>query len=387
MLNLIVKPYEKRFVFSLILIVLLGYLFWTQSRYPSLDDKALMSGAIQLEDPLSFEAVLPITPDLSFGERVLYSTINWLDTNTYGMAFGVMLGAAFLTMFGYLRQRSFRGGYLNALLGMFVGAPLGVCVNCAAPIAKGLYSSGVRAETALSAMIASPTLNIVVLTLLFSLLPFYMAVAKIALSVFVILIAVPVICRFLPKRQLVIENAVKPEGWDLDEEREALIPAMIRFGKSYLKNLWFIVKTTVPLMIFAGFLGALIATLVPGELLQNVGFNFALVFVVAIIGTFMPVPIAFDVVVAGAFLSLGLDAGYIMALLFTLGSFSVYSFFIVSSTISLRAATLLGLTIVVIGGLAGGGAQLYHNWATQRAFDILLGYEQTPVSSAMPQVG
>ena len=83
-----------------------------------------------------------------------------------------------------------------------VGAPLGVCVNCAAPIAKGLYSGGARAETTLSAMIASPTLNIVVLTMLLSILPLYLVVAKIGLSIAVILVAVPLICRLLPTREL-----------------------------------------------------------------------------------------------------------------------------------------------------------------------------------------
>ena len=70
---------------------------------------------------------------------------------------------------------------------MAMGAPLGVCVNCAAPIAKGMYAGGARAESTLSAMVASPTLNVIVLTMLFSILPFYMAVMKIALSLFVIL--------------------------------------------------------------------------------------------------------------------------------------------------------------------------------------------------------
>ena len=32
-----------------------------------------------------------------------------------------------------------------------IGTPLGVCVNCAAPIARGMYTSGLRAETTLSA--------------------------------------------------------------------------------------------------------------------------------------------------------------------------------------------------------------------------------------------
>ena len=43
----VIRPFEKRFVFSLILVALLAIQFWTQSRYPSLNEKAMMSGAIQ----------------------------------------------------------------------------------------------------------------------------------------------------------------------------------------------------------------------------------------------------------------------------------------------------------------------------------------------------
>jgi uncharacterized membrane protein YraQ (UPF0718 family) len=56
-------------------------------------------------------------------------------------------------------------------------------------------------------MVASPTLNVIVLTMLFSILPFYMAVMKIALSLFVILLAVPILCRFLPARELQVADA------------------------------------------------------------------------------------------------------------------------------------------------------------------------------------
>jgi len=374
--NFIIKPYAKRVVFSLLLIAALAALFWTQSRYPALDEKAMMSGAIQLEDPISFEAILPITPDMPLVKRIAYSTINWLDTNKKGMAFGLLLGAAFLTLLGYVQQRSFKSGFANSLLGLFIGAPLGVCVNCAAPIAKGLYAAGMRAETTLSAMIASPTLNIVVFTIMLSLLPLYMVAAKIALSLFVILIAVPIICRFLPREQLALNpNSIPPTGWELagaNQISETLPAAFIAVLKSYAKHLWFIVKTTVPLMLLAGFLGAAVANILPPEILQDVRFGIAAVLLVALVGTFLPVPIAFDVVVAGALLSGGLAPGFVMTLLFTLGIFSVYSFFIVARSISLRAATYVSLVVVILGVIAGFGAQNYHNIQTDRALEILL---------------
>lgn len=165
------KRYRRRAAYACVLLVIIAALFWTTSRYPDLDDKALMGGAIKLEDPLSFEAAIPITDDLPTVERIGFTTLNWISTNRKGMTFGVLLGAVFLTLLGYINKRSFKGLFSNTLLGASVGMPLGVCVNCAAPIAKGMFAGGARAETTLAAMIASPTLNIVVLTMLFGLFP------------------------------------------------------------------------------------------------------------------------------------------------------------------------------------------------------------------------
>ncbi len=379
-------PVDKRVVFSLILIAMMSVFFWTQSRYPALDDKALMSGAIQLEDPISFEAVLPITPDMPLWKRIAYSTVNWLDTNKKGMTFGILFGAAFLTLFSYLRRRGFRNSYSNSFLGLIIGAPLGVCVNCAAPIAKGLYSSGVRAETTLSAMIASPTMNVVVLTMLFSLLPFYMAVTKIVLSLIVILLVIPWICRLLPPGQLeiaqpIISDPPQPEG-HASEQREFILSALFAFIKNYLGNLWFIIRTTVPMMFLAGLLGATAGALFPQDLIMGATFSIWIVILVALIGTFLPVPIAFDVVVAGALLSGGLAQGYVFTLVFTLGAFSAYSWLIVARAISTRAAMLVGGAVAALGILGGIGVNGYHNWQTDRALEQLLGSDFSLIGAA-----
>ncbi|MCH2068589.1 MAG: FG-GAP-like repeat-containing protein [Shimia sp.] len=377
MTALIQHPYQKRFFLAALMVAVLAYLFWTGSRYPALDEKAMMSGAIQLEDPLGFEALFPLTPDMSTLERIFFTTINWINTNKKGMTFGVLFAAAFLTAAGYLKQRSFRGGFANSLLGLAIGTPLGVCVNCAAPIARGMYSAGMRAETTLSAMIASPTLNIVVLTMLFSLLPFYMAVAKIALSLLVILVAVPLICRLLPQTEIT-PTLQEATPWSVDElsqgqpAADPLGTAILAVGQGFLKNLWYIVKMTVPLMLLAGFLGALVAVLLPQELITGLTFSILALIAIVIVGLFLPVPIAFDVVVTGALLSAGLAHGYVMGLLFTLGMFSVYSFLIVVQSVGARAAWLLSGTIAVLGVVAGLGAQGYHEWQSRRALEMLL---------------
>ncbi|PYG27156.1 FG-GAP-like repeat-containing protein [Pelagimonas varians] len=379
MQNVIAPHYQKRFFLAALIVVVLAGLFWTGSRYPALNEKALMSGAIQLEDPLSFEAKYPLTEAMGVVEKIGYSTLNWINTNKKGMTFGLLFAAGFMTLLSYLQQRSFRGGFANSFLGLAIGAPLGVCANCVAPIGRGMYSAGMRAETTLSAMVASPTLNIIVLSMVFSLLPFYMAVTKIALSLFVILIVVPLICRQLPRTEIEAPQ-MEQTLWSAQElgvEPETLGAAVVGVITGYAKNLWYLVKMTVPLMALAGFLGAAVGVLLPQDLIVGLGFGIGILALVTMVGLFLPVPIAFDVVLTGALIASGLSHGYVMALLFTLGSFSIYSFFIIYQTLGIRAAMLMAASIAVLGFASGYGTHAYHEWQTKRALELLLGETET----------
>lgn len=375
-----IRPQHRlRFLLALLIVAVLAYLFWTGSRYPALNEKAMMSGAIQLEDALSFEAKFPITADMGALERIFWSTLNWINTNKKGMTFGVLFAAAFLTAASYLRTKSFRGRFSNSVLGLVIGTPLGVCVNCAAPIARGMYSSGLRAETTLSAMIASPTLNVVVLTMLFSLLPLYMALTKIALSLVIILAVIPLMARVLPRTEIAPELRIDTP-WSAAElaggqppRTEGLHIAVFEVARAYVKNLWYIVKMTVPLMILAGFLGTVAAIYLPAEAVISVGFSLGLLLIVAAVGVFLPVPIGFDVVMAGVLLSSGMAQGYVMALLFTLGSFSVYSYMIVAQSVGKRAAWMLAATVMLFGVIAGAGAQAWHSYKSDQALKLLTG--------------
>ena len=127
---------NKRAVLLFLLLVALAAAFWSGSRYPDLSAKAFMGGDTILEDPLSFEVIIPLQEGDGVFRRIATITANWVNTNKKGMAFGVLMGAAALALLQVLHQRSVRGSFGNAILGMFIGAPLGVCVNCAAPIAK-----------------------------------------------------------------------------------------------------------------------------------------------------------------------------------------------------------------------------------------------------------
>jgi uncharacterized membrane protein YraQ (UPF0718 family) len=367
-------PVFRIFLAGLVVLALAFY-FWTQSRYPSLNEKAIMSGTIQLEDPLSFEAAIQFEPTAPLWQKVAYTTINWIKTNRRGMTFGVLFGAAFLTLMRYLPRRSFRGSFANSALGLVLGAPLGVCVNCAAPIAKGMFNSGARVETALSAMIASPTLNVVVVAMAFSILPFYVAMTKLVLSLVIILIGVPLVVRMLPLAQRRVAADALPEAVCIvppeSARSEAPLPAIAGFIADFAKDFWYILRMTVPLMLLAGFLGAVGANLLPLETLKDLPINVFTLIAIAAVGVFLPVPIAFDVVIAATLLNAGLPISVVMVLVFTLGIFSVYSFMIVASSMSWRAAFLISGVIVVAAVIAGYGTDIYNAQMIDRSLDYL----------------
>ncbi len=372
------RGYGYRLTLAVMALTAFAAVFWLQSRYPNLNDKALMAGALQLQDPLSFEAKYQIDLTWPLWKQIGYTTVNWIYTNRRGMMFGVLFGAAFLTMLRYLPKRSFKSGFANSILGMAIGAPLGVCVNCASPIAAGMYKGGTRAETALSAMIASPTFNVIVVSMAFALLPFYLAATKIVLTLLIVLVAVPLICRTLPKAQLQVPDAAVDScivnSIKIGTNRhENLASGVFGFFRDFLQDFWFISRMTVPMMILAGFLGAVVATLVPFELLTDLPVNIGTILIVALVGIFAPVPMAFDIVLAAVLLNSGLPVSLVMVLLITLGSYSIYSYIVVSQTISSRAAILVAAAIVVTGVVGGVGVEYYRNWKAEQVLETLGG--------------
>ena len=128
---------NRKFIILLIFLIGVTSSFWLVSRYPALDNKAALSGSENFEDPLTHEAHFHAPRKASFLTKVAYTTLNWYETNWRGMAFGLILAAGFFPLLKYIPRQSSDRRFRNSFMGMFVGTPLGVCVNCVAPIAKG----------------------------------------------------------------------------------------------------------------------------------------------------------------------------------------------------------------------------------------------------------
>lgn len=394
---------DRRFWIASAILLFIAVQFWTGSRYPSLNDKALTAGNFVMEDPLSFTATLPLSESDTSVERIGKVTYNWILTNKKGMIFGVLFAASLMTVIALFRKTRAAGRLSRSLMGMAFGAPLGVCVNCAAPIARGMAAAGLSVETTLAAMVSSPTLNVVVLTMVFSLFPIHIALAKLAVTILFVVIAIPLTTRLLkidgprPQPQTPASpsrawyapdwgsdaaSAAPPRGWG---------GAILWVAGTFARNLIFICWKTVPLMLLAGLIGATITTLVPWEDVTGMltGASpldtLARMGALAIFGILLPVPIGFDVTLSAALLGAGWPERAVTILLITLGASSVYSFMIVWRAISLKAGAAVMITLSFLGLAAGYGVHAYNKlWYDYQRLAPLSQLAEAPAPTDSP---
>jgi uncharacterized membrane protein YraQ (UPF0718 family) len=331
---------------AVVLLLAIGGYFWGVSRYPALYKKYSAGTQVKVTGAITFGSVLPVTAGMPLGQRVWRTSINWLQANEVGMTFGFFFGAAALTVLATMPRRRTRNAYVNSLLGAAVGMPLGVCANCVAPIGRGLYAAGMSAESTLAAMFSSPTLNVVVLAMAFALFPLPVVGLKLATMLVMIFVFAPLVARWKVGPITAGECAIEVPAsatWS---------QALGTTAKSYAKSFWHVARVGLPLMVLAAVLGALAVETIPQSGLHAPA-TIGGISLVALAGTFLPVPMAFDVVIAYVAMSRGVALPYVVTVLCTLGIYSVYSFLVVGKTISWKIAAGAGGAVAVLGAVAG----------------------------------
>lgn len=395
------RRFDWRILITGALIAALCAVFWLDSRYPSLQGKASADPDEALATPLGFETHWAEPGAHETFEHIAWTAAEWAITNQQGMTFGLLLAAGLLTLIPLLpRLRSSR--FAGALQGGITGAPLGVCINCAAPIGQAMLKGGARVEVALGTMFASPSFNVIVLGILFSMFPFYLVALKIVASLAMILLIVPLLSRLAERegwRRPAISAApmpgVKIFQWLNDKlgsvESKLLTPEAAQprglFAAlgwvllRYPRNFWAVIKLALPLMLLAGLIGAVMIELLPwgriAQLAQVDGFvlNALVLLAVTAFGVLLPVPMAFDVIVCAVLWDAGLPPQIVASLLVTLGIFSVYPMSLLATTLSWRLALAAAAAVLGLGLVAGACAAVLDNWhqlrLAQRAESLL----------------
>ncbi len=344
-----------RMVVASVLTFAIAAFFWIDSRYPALLKKLSSGASIHMIGRLSFDALMPVTPGTPLVTRIGHTAVNWGYTNRIGMTFGLLFGAALLTLLPALGRRRFHSEFANTALGAALGTPLGVCANCVAPIGRSLFDAGASPSTMLAAMISSPTLNVVVLIMAFALLPLPIAIIRLAAPLLLLALIPFLVRRLVPAASL---SGDAHQANSVCAIAAVGIPArsFLKEGlgvfRDYFLNLGKLALRTVPWMILAGLLGAVAAELLPATAIPA-HVTVLGVLTLALIGTFLPVPIAFDVALAFLLLTRGVPAPYAATLACTLGAFSIYPLFIVGRSLSWRVACSVFEAVVIVGMLAG----------------------------------
>jgi uncharacterized membrane protein YraQ (UPF0718 family) len=350
---------RKSRVLALVLLLSIGAYFWTVSRYPALYKKYSQGTNIKVTGAITFGTVYAVDRTMPLAQRVGRTTVNWLQANEIGMTFGFFFGAAALAFLATLPRRRSQNRYVNALIGAVTGAPLGVCANCVVPIARGLYASGMSTESVLAAMFSSPGLNVIVLAMAFALFPLPVFALKTATVLFLIFVVAPAVASMNGARECQPEMA---GSTILVSENETWGGAFRSTAKSFVKSFWYVFKIGAPLMVLAALLGALAIELLPQGWLISQGTIVPVtllgILLVAVIGAFLPVPMAFDVVIAYVAMTHGVPLPYVVTLLCTLGIYSVYSFAVLGKTISWKAGATVYGAVVALGVAAGVATRL-----------------------------
>lgn len=354
-----IRCYYRLFVlFAFAAAVLV--LFWFGSRYPSLFHKAEMMGHHELVSFIWTEQLMQVPTNPTLFDRVIASIANWIWSMRIGMSFGLVIGALFHTLFQFYPPKLGGNLYLNTLKGIITGAPAGVCVNCAVPIACGINRGKANIESALSFMFSSPTLNFVVISMIFAGLPAAYGIVQYSMIALVLLVFVPAIVHVYRKSepQQPEESTVCSIPLKQVECDKSLFDTATEVGALYGKNLWHLIKTAVPQMLAAATVSAVVMELLPLQaIFAHV--SFLAIAGLAFVTVLLPIPIALDVIVAQQLYSHGVPAPYVMLFLATLGTFSVLPMTFLWTEVSKKLAVGLYGMFVVLGITAAYVIQLF----------------------------
>jgi uncharacterized membrane protein YraQ (UPF0718 family) len=331
--------------------------FWFTSRYPQLIAKSHHLGEDLPSMAYSHE-VLAIAADAPWLQRILYGAVNWLSAMRVGMTFGVLFGALLHTFLRYYPLKIGKNLYLNSLKGALVGAPMGVCANCAVPTACGVSRGHGRIELALGFLFSSPNFNPVVVAMTFMTFPLAISVTKYVILLLVIVLVVPGLVAWLERKKplLILTTGLEGEVCALPRRdracTEAFWPVLKEMAKDMGRNAWMLLKPTLAIMLITSVLAAALQAWIPWDSLLTNPTPTKLA-VVSLISVAMPVPIALDVLFAAQLQHQGVASGYVMLFLMTLGTYSIIPAIYLWREISKRLAVVLFVFFVAVGWIVG----------------------------------
>jgi uncharacterized membrane protein YraQ (UPF0718 family) len=226
-------------------------------------------------------------------------------------------------------------------------------------VACGVTRGNGRVEVALGFLFSSPNFNPVVVLMTFMALPLAMSITKYAILLFVILVVVPSLIRWLERdKPLPVFSAVDETATcaiqlpPSEDCQEPFLKVFRELARDFGKHVWMLLKPTITLMLLASVVSAALLVLIPWDALLSEKTPLGLA-VASLISTFMPVPIALDVMFAAQLHQQGVPAGYVMMFAMTLGVYSIIPSIYLWREVSKTLAVALFVFFMVLGWVLG----------------------------------
>lgn len=355
-----IRCYYPLFIMLAIAALILG-VFWFGSRYPQLFLKMEDMGHHELLSFIWNAQLLKASVNAGFIERWWVSFVNWIWSMRIGMSFGLALGTLLHTLFEFYPPKIGGNIYLNTLKGVILGAPAAVCVNCAVPVACGLTRGKANIESALGFMFSSPTLNFIVVSMVFAGLPWYYGAIQYSLIALVLFVFVPLLVYWQNRNNSDADNTPTTSTCAIPlykECEETFLQSAKHVIREYGKNLWKLLKTAVPFMLIAALLSSLAMELLPlKSIFAEV--NPLMLAGTALITVLLPIPIALDVMTAQQLYAQHVPPPYVMLFLFTLGTYSFLPMSYLWTEVSKKLAIMLYAMFVLLGLVAAFTVTLF----------------------------
>jgi uncharacterized membrane protein YraQ (UPF0718 family) len=282
----------------------------------------------------------------------------WSYTTAYfkaiwqALVLGLLIGSgvqALLPRDG-LAQVFGASGFRSTAVAGGLSIPSMMCTCCAAPIAVALRRSRASVGATLAYWVGNPMLNPATIIFTGFVLGWHWAGLRTAAGAALAFGVAHLLGSAKPAPGPLIPAA----SGGAAEEGAASIPLVRR----WVRALWQLSIGLVPeYVVIVAILGAVRTWLFP-VVNPTIGHSLWLMILLAIGGTLFVIPTAGEIPIIQTLMSFGLGAGGAGALLITLPPVSLPSLVMVSRVVPARTLALVALSVVVLGFLTGGAAQL-----------------------------
>ncbi len=274
----------------------------------------------------------------------LGQTLNYFAWVFVALAFGVVIGAAVMTLLPrqWITQSLGARGAKGHLLAALVGSPLMLCSCCIAPVFEGVYRRTRRLGPALGFMFAAPALNPAALAMTFLLFPQSIALARFAFSIVLVLLATAGLAR-------IFKMTAQPEPAACDPDRSDLRSLLSSFGS----NLREVTIRSIPAILLGAFLSVLVASWVPIEALAGAWHGAALVLLVAALMVPIALPTFAEIPIALMLMQTGAPDGAVLAVLVAGPIVNLPSLLSVGRVVSAKVGFATAAAVYLVTGIGG----------------------------------